>query len=150
VDKNMKIVKAAGGILMNEKGQVALIKMSKHNAWGFPKGRIEENEDELATAQREIYEETGINKLDLIKKIGNYQRPAADGRPIIVDTAVFLFRTNQSRLNPIENDISKALWVDKEKVVEVLSLPKDREFFESVLPNLDIGEWKEGDLRAKK
>ncbi|MCS7245968.1 MAG: NUDIX domain-containing protein [candidate division WOR-3 bacterium] len=33
----------------------------KHTSyWGFPKGKIEKNENELEGAIRELYEETGI------------------------------------------------------------------------------------------
>lgn len=139
-----QIIKAAGGVVLNVKGQVALIKMQKHNAWGFPKGRIEDGEDEITTAKREVYEETGVKDLELVRKLGNYQRPTADGRPFIVDTAVFLFRVGEQDLKPIGNDILEAVWVDKEKVSEVLSLPKDREFFEIILPSLENKERSEG------
>lgn len=38
-----------------------LLILDFHNNWGFPKGHIENNETEQEAAEREIYEEVGIN-----------------------------------------------------------------------------------------
>lgn len=35
--------------------------------WDFPKGAIEEGETELDTVKREVWEETGIDNIDIIK-----------------------------------------------------------------------------------
>jgi 8-oxo-dGTP pyrophosphatase MutT (NUDIX family) len=46
--------------------------------WDFSKGDIESGEDDLNTARREIYEETGISDIEFVKgfvsKIGYYFR----------------------------------------------------------------------------
>lgn len=36
--------------------------------WGFPKGHIEKGEKHIDTAIRELYEETGIRKIDFLSK----------------------------------------------------------------------------------
>jgi len=48
--------------VVNSNGQVALIKMRKYGVWGFPKGRINENESPLDATKREVEEETGIQE----------------------------------------------------------------------------------------
>ena len=48
--------------MVNSNGQVALIKMRKYGVWGFPKGRINENESPLDATKREVEEETGIQE----------------------------------------------------------------------------------------
>lgn len=51
-----------GVILMNAEGRVLVLKDRLNGKWGFPKGAIEEcdNESLLATAIRECEEETGL------------------------------------------------------------------------------------------
>ncbi len=55
--------KSAGLILFRrEKGEVLflLIKNAEHGHWDFPKGHIDEGEDEISAALRETREECGI------------------------------------------------------------------------------------------
>ena len=54
---------SAGGILLNSKNQIFLIHKISRNEWSFPKGTIEENEEILEAAIREIGEETGYFRL---------------------------------------------------------------------------------------
>ena len=54
--------KSCGAVVYMGKGerrQYLLIENRRHN-WGFPKGHIEPGEDEMDTAAREIFEETGL------------------------------------------------------------------------------------------
>ena len=44
---------------INEEYRFLLIKNRRSNNWGFPKGHIEKGETEVATAKREVLEETG-------------------------------------------------------------------------------------------
>ncbi len=37
-------------------------------SWGFPKGKLEEGEDDVDAAVREVYEETGFDSRDIIKR----------------------------------------------------------------------------------
>ncbi len=40
-----------------------LVHSSEHSYWGFPKGLVEEGEDDLAAARRELEEETGLTRI---------------------------------------------------------------------------------------
>ena len=71
----MKREFSAGGIVVNNKGQVLLIqnvsiKDHKINYWGFPKGHIEEGESSKDAAIREVEEEGGV-KAVVITKLGD-------------------------------------------------------------------------------
>lgn len=46
---------------------------------------------------------------------------------------MFLFKTEQEKLKPIDPRNPEARWVDKNKVIELLTHYKDREYFLSVL-----------------
>ena len=56
--KKIKLVKAAGGIVINSKGQTLFI--FRNNKWDLPKGRLEKNENLEVAAVREVEEETGV------------------------------------------------------------------------------------------
>jgi hypothetical protein len=42
---------------------------------------------------------------------------------------MFLFKTEEEELSPIDPENPEALWVDRERVAELLTHPKDREFY---------------------
>lgn len=44
------------------------------NAWQFPQGGIEENEDNITAAKRELYEETGIISIKFLKQTSKLYR----------------------------------------------------------------------------
>ena len=65
-----KHVECAGGIIINKNNEVVIVNQN-HDSWSLPKGHIDPGESNLETAKREIYEETGIIDLKLIKYILN-------------------------------------------------------------------------------
>lgn len=134
-----KVIKtqSAGGVVLNANGLILVVNQTG-TAWSLPKGHINKNEDTLDAAKREIYEESGINQLELLSALGSYQRykVALDGGD---DTSehktifMFLFTTSQSILNPIDPENPEARWVDKHKVADLLTHHKDKEFFLSII-----------------
>jgi 8-oxo-dGTP pyrophosphatase MutT (NUDIX family) len=129
----MKQTQSAGGVVINPKGQVLVVNQNG-TSWSLPKGHIEEGEDALTAAQREIYEESGISHLKFVKNLGHYQRYkiGLDGGedPSELKTIhMFLFQTDQEVLNPRDPENPEARWVEKDKVADLLTHPKDKEFF---------------------
>ena len=51
---------AAGAIVLNDRGEVLLIKDDRRHSWTFPGGIVEEGEGLLDGVKREVLEETGI------------------------------------------------------------------------------------------
>ena len=56
--REFKVVRAAGGVVTNSKGQLLMIRL--RNRWDLPKGHIELKEESHEAALREVIEETGI------------------------------------------------------------------------------------------
>lgn len=125
---------SAGGVVLNSLGQV-LVVGQRGTSWSLPKGRVEEGEDVFTAAKREIYEESGVSDLTLIKEFKSYQRYkiSEDGkgedRSLLKTLQIFLFTTSQMELKPIDPDNPDAVWVEKDKVADLLTHPKDKEFF---------------------
>ena len=128
---------SAGGIVLNNKDLV-LVVSQYGTSWSLPKGHIEPGESKILAARREILEETGIKDLKLIKELGSYQRYkiGKDGKDDTTELKtifIFLFKTNENQINPIDQKNPKAKWVQKEKVADLLTHPKDSKFYFNVL-----------------
>lgn len=64
---------SAGGIVVNSEGKVLVVDQAGIS-WSLPKGHVEKGEEFLETAKREIYEESGLEKIEFIRKLGSYER----------------------------------------------------------------------------
>lgn len=129
----MKRTESAGGVVLNSRGEVLIV--SQHGtSWSLPKGRIEAGEDHLAAARREIQEESGITRLQLVEELGSYTRyklsaTGDDDFSEFKTIHMFLFTTDEEELQPLDPENPEARWVEKSEVVKLLTHPKDREFY---------------------
>ena len=135
-----KNTETAGGIIINN-GKVVVVSQ-RGTSWSLPKGHIDAGEDRLQAAIREIEEEAGITQLKLIKELGSYKRYRIGKNPKEVDKTelktiyLFLFETDQTELKPTDPHNPEAKWIQKENVSELLTHPKDKEFYLKVLKEL--------------
>ena len=135
--EQVKETSSAGGVIINSKGEI-LVVSQKGTSWSLPKGHIESGEESMEAARREVYEETGIKNLEFIKDLGSYQRYKIDSvngedRSERKTITMYLFRTVENNLSPIDSENPEARWVQKELVAELLTHPKDKEFFFSII-----------------
>lgn len=129
---------SAGGIVVGPTGDIVLVHQWG-NSWSFPKGGIEEGESALEAARREIYEEAGIVNLLLVDELGSYERYSIgpDGIGEVKEwglrpRTIFLFRTDETELRPIDQEVTEARYVSLDEAIALLTHPKDREFLASV------------------
>jgi len=135
----MQKIILAGGVVVGPDNKILVV--NQHgNSWSLPKGHVEKGETKIQAAKREIYEESGIkiNNLKLIFFLGKYQRNKINksGSGEIKKTPrtiyMYLFKTNQNKLCPIDDENPEARWVAINKVSQFLTHPKDKWFFESI------------------
>ncbi|HMD32793.1 MAG TPA: NUDIX domain-containing protein [Candidatus Acidoferrales bacterium] len=132
----MKKRHSAGGVVTNPDGKV-LVVSQRGKTWSLPKGHIDRGEHALDAAKREIYEESGISKLEFVRELGTYERyriglDRDDDHSEKKVITMFLFRTRQMELKPIDPKHPEARWVEKGKVARLLTHKKDKEFFRGV------------------
>lgn len=137
----VKKTESAGGVVLNKKGEVLVV--SQHgNSWSLPKGHIDPGESALKAAKREIKEEAGVGRLKLIKELGRYSRyrigraGKREDRSELKTIHLFLFKTSQTKLKPLDPNNPEAKWVKREKVAALLTHSKDRNFFRKILKEL--------------
>ena len=93
--------------------ELLLIKHANGGHWSFPKGHVEEGETETETAQREIYEETGVE--------------------VIIDPT-FREIVSYSPITPQEEEISAARWVELSLVHSMLTYDNDKQLVNKARP----------------
>ncbi|MBI3602113.1 MAG: NUDIX domain-containing protein [Candidatus Omnitrophica bacterium] len=127
---------SAGGVVISKKGKVLVVNQ-RGLSWSLPKGHMEEGEDATTAAIREIEEETGITRLNLVKELGSYLRYkiGLDGRDDsreLKHIHMFLFTTDELKLCPQDAHHPQARWVHPDDVEGLLTHPKDKAFFKSI------------------
>lgn len=62
------------GLILNKRNQVLLVAPSrlKYLAWQFPQGGVDRGESEDAAIKREMREELGTDKLEILKRVPNF------------------------------------------------------------------------------
>ena len=137
LSENIFETHSAGGIILNPDKKIVLVEQYGQT-WSLPKGHVEKNETLEETAFREIYEETGITNLKLIKKLGHYQRYriSKDGghdKSELKNLHIYLFYSTEKQLKAQDSDISKVAWFSILDVEEQLSNKEDKVFFKSII-----------------
>lgn len=115
--KRFTPIRAAGGVVINEAGDVLMI--YRRNRWDLPKGKFEDGESIEECAQREVTEETGLRHLQLQRPIAvSYHTYAEKNTLYLKDTHWFLFTAsgNQPLVPQIEEDITRIEWVPSPKL----------------------------------
>lgn len=115
-----KFVKAAGGLVENERGEVLMIYCYRH--WDLPKGHIDPDESEEACAIREVAEETGVSGAKIVRFLCNTMHAyGVYGVWELKQTAWYhLSATNCPTKPQKEEDIAIAKWCSAEEVEENL------------------------------
>ena len=136
--KSQRKTTSAGGVVLNREGRILLVQEYGYY-WGLPRGHVEDGEDLLSAAIREVNEETGLTDIQYITDLGSYERPtfdkeAHDTHDELKHITFFLFTTDQTALRPQDKNITKARWVYPEAVSSYLIHPKDKRFYLLSLP----------------
>src|SRR5436853_7847242 len=88
---------SSGGVVYRVENSIPLFLLltsNKRGVWCLPKGLIEENEDEVTTAMREVREETGVSRVKLRGKVGQNQYKFGFGAKTFDKTGhFFVFKT---------------------------------------------------------
>ncbi|MGE5108845.1 MAG: NUDIX hydrolase [Sphingobacteriales bacterium] len=119
--KHFTLVKAAGGLVENEKGELLLI--FRLGKWDLPKGKLDKGETLEECAVREIQEETGIQKVQLRKKIAvTYHTYDEYGKHILKESHWYKMKaSSKEKIIPqTEENIAEIIWVKKDKLDKYL------------------------------
>jgi len=118
----MKFEKSCGAVVYTkENGLIKyVIIQSKNGVFGFPKGHVEKNETESATALREIREETGLN----VKLIDGFKEESSycftlNGEEITKNVIYFLGEYNNQTPVAQETELNGIFLMDYNTAISV-------------------------------
>ncbi len=116
IKKQYKVVKAAGGVVRNEKGKILM--MYRLKKWDLPKGKLEKNEKAKTGAVREVEEECNV-EVRLEEKIcTTFHTYTYKNEHILKQTKWYSMEIlDDSKMKPqLEESIEKLEWMDRKQI----------------------------------
>jgi len=113
--KKFTFIRAAGGLVINEKKEILLI--FRRGKWDLPKGKLDKGEKLEDCAIREVEEETGLENVKLIGPLSiTYHTYHEGARHILKESNWFTMKVGgEQKLVPqTEEDIFEIKWVKKQ------------------------------------
>jgi len=121
IKQSLELIKAAGGLVKNAKGNYLFIYRNKK--WDLPKGKVEKGERMKEAGVREVEEECGVKIFSNDKKIcKTYHVYPLNNKLVLKKTNWYSMTVKgEPKLIPQkEEGITKAVWLDKTELKPVL------------------------------
>lgn len=139
----MPVERSSGAVVFhNENGSVKFLLLRRGPTyWDLPKGNIDKGEDEVAAAEREIKEETGIEKAKFVpnfkEKVNYFYK--REGQTIYKEVIFFLAETKTKEVK-ISKEHDDFGWFDYEEAIKKVKskeiIEKANEFIKKKSKNL--------------
>jgi 8-oxo-dGTP pyrophosphatase MutT (NUDIX family) len=132
---------SAGAIILREVGGKLKIALAHHSRgtkpWILPKGHVEEGESLEQTALREIYEEAGLDNVQLIKHLGTIMRESLTSNGDVVQKTIHFYLAyalgeSQSQA-PSDQRFIEADWFSPEEAIQLLPHESEQTFLKEHL-----------------
>ncbi len=125
---------SAGGVVFRRfpEGPRYLLIFDSHGNWGFPKGHVEEGEDPVASARREIEEETGLDQLVMHGELGSISWSfRSGGKWVHKRCYLYLFESPQGEAVPERGEgIRECRWLPGEAASATVTFENARAVLE--------------------
>lgn len=104
------------------------------NFWGFPKGHMEEGENEIQTALREVKEEVGLEvEIDEQKR---YTLNYIIRDEIDKTTVLYIATPKSEEIIMQESEIENTKWCDFDEALNTLTFENWKEMFKKVIEDI--------------
>ena len=139
-----KTATSAGAIIMREVEGELKIALAQHQrsvkTWVIPKGHVEEGESIEQAALREIYEEAGLDNVQLIRHLGTILRTSVKINGDVVNKTIhfFLAYALSNKQSPAPTDLSfiEVGWFRPGEAIELLPYEEEQAFVREHLASL--------------
>jgi 8-oxo-dGTP pyrophosphatase MutT (NUDIX family) len=113
--KKFTLVQAAGGLVENEKGELLMI--FRRGKWDLPKGKLDKGETLEACAVREVEEETGLQRIQLLSPLPVTYHTYHEGSKYILKESYWYYMKvegTQELIPQTGEGIDVVKWVNRE------------------------------------
>ena len=117
-------VEAAGGIVLDDDGRLALVHRPRYDDWSLPKGKLDPGESFEEAALREVEEETGM-RCRLLDELDPVEYRDNKGRQKLV--RYWLMAVDQDPGFVPNDEVDELRWVHPEEAAELLTYAHDSE-----------------------
>jgi 8-oxo-dGTP pyrophosphatase MutT (NUDIX family) len=118
-----EVVRAAGGVVIDRDGLLAVIHRPRYDDWSLPKGKLFRGEDPLEGAIREAEEETGFRCVPgaFLERV---TYPDRSGRTKVVD--YWLLEPAEGSFTP-GDEVDELRWLEHAEAAGTLTYERDRQ-----------------------
>ncbi len=104
------VIRIAAAAIIRKDGATLLVRKRGTFAFMQPGGKIDGDERPLATLQRELFEELGLNiRLEDVDYLGHFSAPAANEPDCLVEAEMFCLRIDREL--KAQAEIEEVRWV---------------------------------------
>jgi 8-oxo-dGTP pyrophosphatase MutT (NUDIX family) len=139
---------SSGGIVYRRfKGVIEVALIRVRGRWCLPKGRVEEGESLVATALREVREETGLEG-KAVDKVGDitywFTNKTQEGESVRIFKRVYfyLIRFIRGDVRCHDSEVDEVRWMPVEKAAGKLIFPTEREMMRKAVEALSARQSK--------
>lgn len=114
-------IEAGGGLVENEKGEWLFI--FRREKWDLPKGKLDDGESIDACAIREVEEETGLHKVEIVGDLGKtWHAYHENGKFCLKQSTWYKMKVagKQNLVPQTEEDITSIKWLTPDQLDDVL------------------------------
>jgi 8-oxo-dGTP diphosphatase len=122
-------VEAAGGVVLDSDGRVALVHRPRYDDWSLPKGKLDPDESFEEAAMREVEEETGL-RCRLLRELPPVEYTDSKGRPKRV--RYWLMEVEHDPGFVSNDEVDELRWLEPADALSLLSYERDAEVVRSV------------------
>jgi len=139
-----KTAVSAGAIILREIDGELKVALAQHQRttknWVIPKGHVELGETIEQAALREIYEEAGLNNVQLIKLLGSILRESIKSNGDVTQKTIHYYLAyspaNGEVLAPTDALFAAVGWFSPKQAIDLLPYEAERTFFKEQLAPL--------------